>query len=148
MRSSECRKGQVRIPIENARSSNGRTRRSDRRCVGSNPTLATWNGEGDKPSAINRSNRINITIRWVQTEVIRLDEELVLKTSDGQTFVGSSPTASADVNDGWSESSPVNSPVAQLVRQLFYKQTIGGSSPSRTTSAQGRHAQVRHRRAT
>ena len=29
------------IPVDFARSSNGRTRRSDRRCVGSNPTLVT-----------------------------------------------------------------------------------------------------------
>lgn len=73
--------------LDRARSSNGRTRRSDRRCVGSNPTLASNNWRPARPVVI-----ANLQL---ESEVIRLDEELVLKTGDGQTFVGSSPTASA-----------------------------------------------------
>lgn len=78
-----------------AESSNGRTRRSDRRCVGSNPTSASSmcieNEKLQKQKGLNL-DRIKLS---GYTEVIRLDEELVLKTGDGDTFVGSSPTASA-----------------------------------------------------
>ena len=127
-----------------------------------------------------------------KTEVIRPDEEPVLKTGGGIAVVGSSPTASAEIHmcvpgvigsmtgsnlvgqgsspwgralkvDGGGEPSAqyrahrptggrrrrmpeisvqvrvgplqcTNSPVAQWRRQLPYKETIGGSSPPRTTS--------------
>ena len=57
-----------------AGSSNGRTRHSECRCAGSNPALA---------------------VLLSLTEVIRLDEELVLKTGACQSVVSSSLTTSA-----------------------------------------------------
>jgi hypothetical protein len=68
-----CLVGPVSSGRTDAESSNGRMRRSERRHVGSSPASAAS-----------------------PTEVIRPDEEPVLKTGGGQQpLVGSSPTASA-----------------------------------------------------
>ena len=91
------------------------------------------------------------------TEVIRLDEEPVLKTGgDEESFVSSSPAPSGRRPDWWlplrkkgsssnrkmlashardpgaipgGSTQHQDSPVAQRQRQLPYKETIGGSSP-------------------
>ena len=93
-----------------AGSFNGRTGRSERLDVGSIPAPAASVWAGHSVTRSGRSRRSRPT----QTEVIRLDEELVLKTGRGSAVVGSSPTASACNTRPWCNGSTTGSnPVSQ-----------------------------------
>ena len=113
-----------------AGSFNGRTGRSERLDVGSIPAPAASVWAGHSVTRSGRSRRSRPT----QTEVIRLDEEPVLKTGRGSAVVGSSPTASACNTRPWCSGSTTGSnPVSQ------------GSSPWGRALGEGRRQEYEGR---
>lgn len=108
--------------MTNAGSFNGRTRRSERRNAGSSPAPAT----AASAALFELPLGCELESRTQNVEVIRPDEEPVLKTGAGsrslRVRVPRLPPFEAQ-----------HGPVAQRRGQLPYKETIGGSSPPRIT---------------